>query len=140
MGHANLQNISQFVLKQVHDQGMVTLADLVDGLQQAGEKIHTSEGDYDDKSMLRDGAETVLRYYYNLHYQNKNEPLEPILIPADVKSKDIHVLQQWQRGDTDDWKDGEDGEYTKFDQIKWKFGPGWRERYDTLPLLRHIEE
>lgn len=136
MGHANLSNISDFFIKRLYAKGKLSIKECADALQEAGETLHASEGEYEDLYMLRHGLMDVVQF---LRDEGKQWP---IVIPhKDTTPTQHDILRQWEDGNMDDWDCGDDGnggEYGIFDSIQWVFGPGWRQKYRDIPRLGNI--
>lgn len=59
MGHANLSNISRTFNRMVKRPDGATIREIVADLVANNEKVHASEGDYDDDGMLSYACEEV---------------------------------------------------------------------------------
>lgn len=129
MGHANLENISNFFLRMLgEDQVLVSINDCVKALQEAGETFYDSEGDYNEEYMLAASLEGVVEHLLNY-------PEGPVIKPYITFSQDEqrNLYEQWKTpGYSDDWGEKE---YQVFDEIEWTLETEWRNRYNEVEPL-----
>jgi hypothetical protein len=70
MGHANVANLSRFFLRRMYAKGSLSIAECAQALAKSGEKMHASEGDYEDDFMLAMGVVQII------HYLTRKRPTE----------------------------------------------------------------
>lgn len=195
MGHANLLNISEFFINRLYAKGSLSIDQCADALVAAGETLHASEGEYDDKDMLAMGLIDIVNYLsrtdpsrhgfsgpkaggpwiipdLNVWYGKVKDvsplardlldacsqyELDPVryAVAADKLEEDGHtqwaekvrvagrraeVFSQWISDQNSHWDSNEDGtgEYDVFEEIPWRFAPGWRKRYREVPRLSNV--
>lgn len=123
MGHANLENISKIFNKMVKRPDGATIREVVDFLEASCEKVHASEGDYEERFMLSDSCEEIAAWL------REGGAIEPTMLTKEQKP----IFDQWLEGDIGSWdngKDGEGGEYGILDSVRWKANK------KALPILR----
>jgi len=143
MGHANLTNLSQFFHRRLYAKGKLSLEDAVHAARKAGETLHASEGEYEDKAMLAFGFEQVVRF---LARKTCDCPCcasrGPVIVPVELSEEERKQLHEWwEEGHCADWEyDESDPEcgFALIDRIKWKYGSGWRNKYPDLPVLSNV--
>jgi len=72
MGHANISNISHFVIRYLYAKGNVSIDDFILQMHRKGETLHASEGEYDDYGMMGYGVEEVIGFHRD------NGVIEPV--------------------------------------------------------------
>ncbi len=147
MGHASVDNICNFFINQLHETNNLSILDCVKSMIEKGEKVHASEGSYDDEGMLRQALSECI------HFLSCDNPKKhgysgpgregggPWIVPTLLTKKQRKVYQQWDDDECDDWGDSEHelyNEYEIFDSIQWKFAPGWKKKYKDIPILEHV--
>lgn len=128
MGHANLTNISQYFIRRLRRKKTLSVREVVDSLERAGETVHASEGQHGERYMLSMAVEEVVGFL--------RDYLEPV---GPLSRRQARLLKQWEASDFWDWDagdDGEGGDYAVFDSIKWRVRPEWRRR--SLPILGNV--
>lgn len=68
MGHAHLKNLSEFFVRRLYAKGSMTIQECCTAMLNAGEKLHTSEGEYEDGDMLMMGLADIV------HYLTRDDP------------------------------------------------------------------
>lgn len=163
MGHAYLHNISDFFVRRLYAKGSLTIRECVDALMRAGEKLHAAEGEHDDAPTISLGVEEVVAYLAEKTHPTprarakqrraaddaarrlggRRKENGPVIVPVDLTDAQSEVLDEWLRhGPGDKWDCGDDGlggEYGVLDSVRWRFAPGWRNRYPNIPRLGHVE-
>ena len=149
MGHAYLQNISEFFLRRLYAVGSMSIEDCTIALMKAGETLHASEGEYEDAEMLKMGLLDLIIFLRRGHRFTRfslesfttaalsnEKSLKAYIIPAKLTPRQKENLLDYDEGKSRDW---EEIDWCEFEHIKWKYAPGWRAKYQKIPRLDHVE-
>jgi hypothetical protein len=147
--HSYLGNICKFFLRRLYAKGELSMEDCTIALIEAGETLHTNEGDYDDASMLRMGLNDLIIRLRRGHKftrftlesftaaaVSKEKKLKALIVPAKLTRCQKEILIQYDEGKGRFW---EDRVWAEYEHIQWKFAPGWRVKYNKIPRLDHVE-
>jgi hypothetical protein len=143
VGHANLTNLSEFFQRRLYAKGKLSIEDAVHAARSAGETLNASEAAYEDKGMLAFGFNEIVRF---LASHSCDCPCcdsqGPVIVPVELSEEERKQLHEWwEEGHGTDWEyDESDPEcaFALVDRIKWKYGPGWRNKYPDLPVLANV--
>ena len=149
MGHAYLRNISDFFLKRLYAKGSLSITDTIIALKEAGETLHTANGEYDDVDDLQMGVLDLIIFLRQGHRferfslesftkaaTSKERKLRAYIIPAGLSERQKESLLEYDAGESDEW---EEADWCEFEHIRWKYAPGWRMKYQKIPRLDHVE-
>lgn len=146
MGHANLTNISEFFLNQLHKKGKLSICECVKVMSEAGETLHASEGEYKEDYMLAMGLEQIVAYlltYWenvgkcDLRWQRGGRKLSAVIEPAEeLNDEQAKIFSQWvEDGPEFEW---DEKEYHILDNIQFKFTKDWETRHDEIDPLGNV--
>jgi hypothetical protein len=79
MGHANLENIHRFFVRRIYALGKVSIAQAFIALEKAGETVHSSEGEYEDRAMLGMALAEIVAILSEYHPREGGPWIEPVL-------------------------------------------------------------
>lgn len=110
MGHANLSNISEFLIRHLYAKGSITIV----GAQETFSRRFPKDG--------------VLHRWLC--------ESDPVVVPVCALTESQRgALDRWLVYEHDD--DGNDLQIIQ--GIVWRYGPGWRAKYPDLPQVGYFE-
>lgn len=127
MGHANVKNLSEFFVEQIHVRGGISLRQAIRAAVARGLTLNASEGPYSDEGMIGMGLEVVAAWMYE--DQGIIEPCRPLM------PRQQEALAAWHAETIHDRPDL----YRWLDTIAWRFTKEWRGKYPNIPLLEYFE-
>jgi len=136
MGHANVSNLSDLMLRGIYARGKLSLREMVETAMKRGESLHASEGEYTDEGMIDYGFLELINFHARYWCQNNNRPN----IEAVCESEDERLLAESFVDGAGDFSDWESDAYKRFREIKWRFTEGTRKMYidKTIPTISSV--
>lgn len=139
MGHANLENLSEVVVRHLYAKGKASIQQMVDFAIKKGETLHASEGQYDQEYMISMGIEEVVSFLSRPHSLNRSKATPIIEIAYELTPAQTQAYNEWVDADPNrDVSDWDEEDYQVFDSIAWQFASGWRKHYADIPLLGNV--
>ncbi len=146
------QNIGEFTIRRLYAKGKLSLKEIGDAYIEAnpscipvaptGSAFPKRRAAAKYRTQVAEGLDADLRFWLALDPAAYRPRLSweknPVLVPADVlTSREADVLHQWMDGNLDDIRNLSGQmvlDQRILDGIRWKFGPGWRNRYNSKDI------
>lgn len=153
MGHAHLDNITEWMAKRMYAKGKLTMREMVNGLKADKIPFQASEGEYTDYGMLAMGVIDVICFWFNhcgrptLSSKGK-VAYSPVIEPFEMTKEQQEVFKVFlEDGDDNIFMDDIDADIEEdepypdvggrigiFESIKWRYAKGWRSKYPKIPM------
>jgi hypothetical protein len=146
MGHANVSNLSEFFIRRLYAKGTLSIAQCVEALLAKGEKLHASEGDYEEDYMLGMGLLDVI------HYLTRTDPsqhgysgpqgggpwIEPVLTAWWGGKQSVTPLTRRMLDEIEQGSNDELTVHSAADRLEEEGFPEWAARLRALPNQRRV--
>jgi len=136
------ESLSKHFVRHLYAKGNLSKQEFIDYAVKKGYGLSCAEALYKDDYMIDMGMGFILMWlmYGGTDGQNvgKGGIIEPALDDMDFEA--VTIFKKWEKSVAEDnWDIMSEEEWEMFAKVvKWRFAPGWRNKYKTITHLGYV--